>query len=161
MTEEWNLNKLKETYKVFQRKYELPLFEKINEDFQIEKAAECETDFILREVREIITNKFLNYLRFIESILNPSNSPMFMFAIVKTLGTKEKEKLSELYKKIAKIEIDLIELDLEYSEKKEAEAIKKYYEVWQNIKKDFMGIVDVIKKNWDTKIEENGKGYFG
>jgi hypothetical protein len=52
-------------------------------------------------------------------------------------------------------------LDVEYSEKKEAEAIKKYYEMWQDIKKEFLEIVEVIKKNWDTKIEDNGKGYFG
>jgi hypothetical protein len=159
MAEEWNLKKLKETYKIFQGKYELPSFDKLNEDFQVEKSAEYETDFILREIREIITNKFLNYLRFIESILNPSNSPMFMFAVVKTLGNKERETLSDLYKKIAKIEIDLIELDLEYSEKKEAESIKKYYETWQIIKKDFIEIVEVIKKNWDVK-EENGKGNY-
>jgi hypothetical protein len=84
-----------------------------------------------------------------------------MFAVVKTLGTNERETLSNLYKKIAKIEIDLIELDLEYSEKKEAETIKKYYETWQDIKKEFLGIVDVIKKNWDNKIETDKGNYLG
>jgi hypothetical protein len=161
MAEEWNIRKLKEAYLILLNKYNLPAYEKLNEDFQIEKAAEYETEFVLKEIREIITNKFLNYLRFIESILNPSNSPMFMFAVVKTLGAEEKEKLTELYKKIAKIEVDLIELDLEYSERKEAEAIKKYYEMWQNIKKDFMVIVEVIKKNWDNKIEEDKGNYLG
>lgn len=161
MAEEWNLKKLKEIYFDFSKQYNLPLFEKLNEDFQIEKAAEFETDFVLREIREIITNKFLNYLRFVESILNPSNTPMFMFAVVKTLGNKEREKLSDLYKKIAKIEIDLIEFDLEYSEKKEAEAIKKYYEIWQAIKKDFIEIVKVIKNNWDNKEEKDKGNYLG
>ncbi len=159
MAEEWNLNKLKEVYKIFLNKYNLPSFEKLNEDFQIEKVSEYETDFIVREIREIITNKFINYLRFIESILNPSNGPMFMFAVIKSLGNKEKEKLTEMYKEIAKIEIDLIELDLEYSEKKEAEAVKKYFELWQRIKKDFSDIINVIKNNLDTK-EENGKGNY-
>jgi hypothetical protein len=79
--------------------------------------------------------------------------------VIKTLGVREKEKLSELYKKIAKVDVDLIELDLEYSEKKEAEAIKKYYEMWQDIKKELLEIVDVIKKNWDAK-QENGKGNY-
>jgi hypothetical protein len=52
-------------------------------------------------------------------------------------------------------------LDLKYSEEAEAEAIKKYYELWQNIKKELLEIIEVIKKNWDNKLEDNGKGYFG
>lgn len=159
MVDEWTLEKLKQEYKIFENKYNLPSFEKLNEDFQIEKVAEYETDFILREIRENITGKFLNYLRFIESLINPTNGPMFMFAVIKTLGAKEKENLTELYKKIAKIDVDLVELDLAYSENKEADAIKKYYEMWQEIKKGLLEIVDVIKKNWDAK-EENGKGNY-
>jgi hypothetical protein len=161
MTDEFDLIKLKEIYRKLKIKYNLPLFEKMNEDFQIEKIAESETEFILKETRRYITDKFFSYLRFLESILTPSNVPMFVFAITKTLGVKEREKLIELYKKIAKIEVDVIGLDLEYSEEKEAEAVKKYYDLWQNIKKELLEIVDVIKKNWDNKLEDNGKGYFG
>ena len=161
MTEKFDLAKLKEVYRAFQIKHDLPSFEKLNEDFQIEKAAELETDFVLREVRRYITDKFFNYLRFIESILTPNNAPMFVFAITKTLGIKDREKLIELYKKIAKIDIDLIELDIEYCEGKEVSSIKKYYEMWQDIKKDFLEIIEVIRRNWDNKMEDNGKGYFG
>jgi hypothetical protein len=161
MDKKSDLAKLKEDYKKLQEKYNLPSFEKLNEDFQIEKVAESETDFILREVRRCITDKFFNYLRFIESILTPNNVPMFVFGIIKTLGTREKEKLAELYKKIARVDIDLIELDLQDSEEKEANSIKSYYELWQDIKKELILIVGVIKKNWDVKIEDNGKGYFG
>ncbi|MCL5018351.1 MAG: hypothetical protein M1416_01130 [Candidatus Pacearchaeota archaeon] len=156
---DWNLGQLKESYNLFRDKYNLPSFEELNKDFQIEKVAEYETDFILKEVREVITGKFLNYLRFIESLINPTNGPMFMFAVIKTIGIGDKEKLSEIYKKIAKIDIDLIELDLEYSEKKEAEAIIRYHQIWQGIKKELLEIVDVIKNKWDSK-EENGKGNY-
>ncbi len=161
MEKKFDLSQLKENYKSLREKYNLPSFEKLNEDFLIEKASESETDFILKEIRTCITEKFLNYLRFIESVINPANAPMFVFAITKTIGVKEKEKLMELYKKIAKVEIDVIGLDLEYSEKTEADAVRKYFELWQEMKKEFIGIVDVIKKNWDNKIEDNGKGYFG
>jgi hypothetical protein len=161
MSEGFDLTKLKEKYRILQLKYNLPSFEKLNEDFQIEKTTESETDFVLKEVRKSVTDKFFNYLRFIESILTPTNAPMFVFAITKTLGIKEREKMIELYKRIAKVDIDLIELDIEYSEEKEANAIKKYYEMWQGIKKELLEIVGVIKNNWDTKVEDNGKGYFG
>ena len=161
MDKEWNLAQLKTDYDILRRKYILPSFEELNEDFQIEKIAEYETDFILKEIRGEITGKFINYLRFIESLINPSNGPMFIFAIIKTLGINEKEKLATLYKKIAKVDVDLIELDLEYSEKREADSIIEYHKMWQEMKKELLEVVNIIKKNWDNKREEDKGNYLG
>lgn len=159
--EEKKLEKLKENYKSFQEKYSLPNFDDLNKDFQIEKIVENETDFILKEIKKIIVGKFFDYLRFTESLINPTNSPIFIFAFVKTLGNEERKKLLNIYQKISKIQIDLIEMDLNYSEEKEANAIKKYFDLWQEIKKEISEIVDFIKKNIDNKQEDNGKYYFG
>jgi len=161
MEDEKKLEKFKNNYKMLQERYFLPDFKELNQDFQIEKIIESETEFILREIRKYMTDKFFNYLRFIESLLNPSNSPMFVFAIVKTLGVSEKEKLAEIYKKITKIEIDFIELDLNYSEEKEADSIKSYFALWKEVKKEILEIIGVMRKNLDNKTEDNGKGYFG
>ena len=159
--EESKLEKLKKDYEVIRNKYGLPSFEELNEDFQIEKAAEVETDILIREVRRFIADKLAGYMRFIETLLNPVNAPMFVFSIIKTLGMEEKKKDSEIYKKLTKNEIKLIRLDTEYSEEKEAEFIKSSYELWQEIKIVFLSILDKIDQNWDNKIEEKNKGYFG
>jgi len=161
MSDECNLESLKKDYKKIKEKYDLPEFEKLNEDFQIEKLAETETDFLVREIRKFIADKFMNYLRFIESILNPVSVPMFVFSIVKSIGEDEKKKLTEVYKKLAKCEVDLIGLDIEFLEDKEVKFVKEAYESWQEMKKDISGVIEIIKKNWDNKIESNGKGYFG
>jgi hypothetical protein len=161
MEEKSDLENLKKDYEKVQRKYDLPNFEELNKDFQIEKIAEVETDFLIREIRKFIADKFSNYLRFIEAILYPVNTPMFIFSIIKSIGAEEKKKLTDIYKKLAKIEIRLIELDIKFFEEKEAEFIKESYGFWQKIKKDILGIIDVIKNNWDNKSEVNGKGYFG
>jgi len=161
MEEKSDLENLKEDYLEVQTKYNLPSFEKLNEDFQIEKIAEIETDFLLREIRKFIADKFSNYLRFIENILNPANVPIFIFSIIKSIGVDEKKKLTNIYKKLAKMEIELIELDVEFLEEKEVEFVKESYAVWQEIKKDALEVVGVIKKNWDHKVEVNGKNYFG
>ena len=161
MAKESDLENLKKDYLVVQRKYNLPSFENLNEDFQIEKIAEVETDILIREVRKFIADKFSNYLRFVETILNPSNAPMFVFSIVKSIGVEEKKKLVEIYKELTKTEIRLIELDTDFFEEKEAEFIKEAYEIWQKIKKDVLEVVEVIKKNLDNKFEVNGKSYFG
>ena len=159
--EESNLEILKKDYKKVQKKFELPDFEEFNEDFCIEKIAEAKTDFLIREMRKFMADKFSNYLRFIETILNPVNVPMFVFSVVKTIGAEEKKKLTEIYKKLARIEVELIELDVQFVEKKEAEFVKENYKVWQGIKKNLLEVLGVIRKNWEIKSEVNGKGYFG
>jgi len=158
---ESNLENFKRDFKKIQKKFNLPDFEKLNEDFQIEKIAEVETDYPTREIRKFIADKFSNYLRFIEAILHPVNAPMFIFSIIKSIGAEEKSKLTEIYKKLARSEVRLIELDVEFSEKKEAEFIKDSYELWQTVKKDMLIVVDVVKKNFGNKLVQNGKGYFG
>jgi len=155
------LDCLKENYLEIQKKYNLAGFNELNEDFNIEKLSDVETDFLIREIRKFITDKFSNYLRFIETILNPVNAQFFVFSVIKTLGKNEKEKLSEVYKKLAKKEVEVIGLDVQFSEEKEAEFVKDSYDLWQSLKGDLLEIVDVIKKNWDIKLETNGKNYFG
>lgn len=159
--EESKLEKLKENYKKIQQLHNLPDFEKLNSEFSIEKLAEIETDFLIREVTKIMAEKFSNYLRFVELVLNPSNSPMFIFSIIKTMGENEKKKFSEIYKELARIELDLIELDVDFNEKKEADFINNSYKTWINMKKDFFDIISGIKSNWNNKSENNKNGYFG
>lgn len=159
--EKSSIEELKEDYKEIQEKYGLPDFGKLNEDFQIEKASESETVFLIREIRKIISDKLFNYLRFIEGILHPVNVPMIVYTIVKTLGEEEKKKLSEIYKKLAKMEVVLFEIDVSFSEEKEADFIKRSYIIWQEVKKEILEVVEVIKANWDHKSEPNGNGYFG
>ena len=158
--EKSKLKKLKEDYSKIQKKYGLPDFDKLNEDFRIEKATQTETDFLVREIRESVGENLENFLRFVEAILNPVNVPMFLFPIIKSLNIEEKNKLSEIYKKLSKLEIDAMKL-IDYSEKKEAEFIKNSYTLWQEIKKDFSKIIEGVEKRIDVKSEKTEKGYFG
>jgi hypothetical protein len=155
------LKELKKDYRKIQQRYNLPDFIDLNKDFQIEKIAETETDFLIREVRKYLADKFSNYLRFIEAIINPVNAPMFVFSLIKSTTDEEKKELRDIYKKLAKIQIDVIELDIEFDEDKESEFIKKSYKIWGEIKKTVLKIIDNSRKNWDNKVPTNGKGYFG
>ncbi|MBU1129520.1 MAG: hypothetical protein KJ949_02735 [Nanoarchaeota archaeon] len=161
MEKEKSLEKLKEKYLEIQKRFGLPDFDELNREFQIEKIDSDETDYLIREIRKFFAEKFSNYMRFVEALLNPSNSPLFVFSIVKSLNSDDKTILQEVYKKLAKIEVDLIEVDLDFSEEKEAEFIKETYKVWKEIKKDLLKTIEVVKKNWDNKFEDSAKGYFG
>ena len=159
--DEQKLEKLKKDYEILKKEYNLPSFKELNEDFYIEKIAESETEILVREVRKFIGDKMMNYMRFIENLLNPINVPMFIFSIIKLLDAEEKKKLSEIYKGLMKKEIQFIELDLEFNEEKEIDFIKDAYEFWQGIKKDMLKIIDKINKKWDNKFDANNKEYFG
>ena len=155
------LENLEKDYEIIRKKHNLPDFKKLNEDFSIEKVAEIETDILIREVRRHMGEKFSNYLRFSEAILNPVNVPIFIFSIVKTIKPEDRKKLTSIYKKLSKIEVSSIEREIDFSEKKEAEFIKESFKVWQEIKKEFMEVIGTIKMSWDSKFEINNKSYFG
>jgi len=155
------LEKLKTYYEKLQKKYRLPSFQEMNEDFHIEKIAENETELLPSEIRRWIWEKFANYMRLLEGILNPVNASMFIFSIIKTLDSEDKKELSELYKGLMKEEVKIILLDLSFNEVKEAEFIKNSYEIWQKMKKQLAKIFEKIEKIQPSKTEENSKGYFG
>jgi hypothetical protein len=129
------LDILKEEYS--QLGSDLPEFDSLNLDFQIEKLSEMETDYLAREIRKFVVEKFSSYLKFIESLLNPVNSSMIVFSIIKALNKEDKEKLIGIYKKLAKFELEVLKLDLDYSENQEIDFLKRSYNCWQESKKSF------------------------
>ena len=162
MDEERNLESLKKDYVEIESKYSLPSFDELNKEFTIEKLAEVETDYLVREIRKSVADRLYNYMRFIETMLNPQNAPLFVFSIIKTMGEEDKKKLSEIYTKLSKNEIALIKLDLYYDEEKEAEFIKESYKLWQGTKKDMFDLMEnVEKKLGEDVVPRDNKAYFG
>jgi len=86
---------------------------------------------------------------------------MFIFSIIKSISNEEKNNLKEIYKKLAKIEVRVIELDISYNVEDEVRFIKKSYKIWQGIKRDMSLMIKEVKNNWDNKFEVNSKSYFG
>ena len=160
-----SLDKFKKEFINLQKIHNLPEFKGLNEDFGIEKISEVETDYLVREIRKFMADKIYNYMRFVETLLHPVNAPMFYFSILKSLGAEDKKLLNEIYKKLIKIEIELIEADVAYNEVKEIELIKLMFFVWQEIKEDTLRIIKTIKDNdnvkFDTSKSNSDKGYFG
>jgi hypothetical protein len=148
-------------YKKYEDKYSLPEFYELNKSFDIEEI-DTETQFFLRKIRRLISERVTSYMRFIEIILNPSNAPMFFFKLLKKLDSKDRELLLGLYESLGNFEIDIISLDLDYSEEKEAEFIKRIYKTFNEEVRN--NLMDVIKKlgdiKDDTRKDSNGS-YFG
>ena len=157
----FSLGNLKKQYGNLRKRYSLPSFGDLNRDFEIEKLQERETETLTREIRRAMSEKSLSYLKFAEMFMNPSQAPMFFFALVKSLDSEDRRLLEELYIDLGKIEIKSIALDNDYDEGKDIDFIKIFYKKWQEIKKKFGKIMDGIEKSWEKKIDKRDKGYLG
>jgi hypothetical protein len=155
------LENLKKEYSELEKKYKLPTFRELNEEFDIEKVQELETDTLLREIRKVIMDKAIAYLRFIETLLNPSQAPMFFFNLLKGMDSNDKKILEDLYGRLGKIEIEVIGVDNDYSEKSEADFIKHIFSEWKIIKENMKIISKSLHNSWDKKTERKEKSYLG
>jgi len=154
------LELLKQDYIVLQEKHGLPCFDKLNRDFQIEKIAGLETDYLIREVAKLVSERLSDFMRFIEGILNPVNGSILVFSILRALGDKERGILAEVYKNIAKTELKMIRLGLDFDEAQEAAFIKEAVGIWKEVKPKISSILDAIDNNWEKDFRINGKDKF-
>lgn len=152
---------LKKDYSEIVKKYKLPSYKELNEEFDIEKVQELETDTLLREIRKVIMDKVIAYLRFIELLINPSNAPMFFFTILKGIDSSDKKILEETYTKLGRLEVEVITIDNDYSEKGEAEFIIHVFQEWKEIKENMRQVSKALQNGWDRKREKREKSYLG
>jgi hypothetical protein len=163
MTEEkiYGLEELKKEYNLFKDKYNLPDFSELNKIFDIEEI-DPDTEFLLRKVRRVVSERVAGYLRFIEVVLNPSNAPMFFFKLIKKLEESDKKELTEIYEILGKFELKIIKLDLEYDENKEAEFINDVYRTFnENVSKNLLDVVEKMGNGVGKEKKVDSGSYFG
>lgn len=158
---ESKLENLKKEYGKLEKKYNLPSYKELNEEFDIEKVQELETDTLLREVRKVIMDKVVSYLRFTELLLNPSNAPLFFFAILKGIDSSDKKILDEIYTRLGRLEIQVIDVDNDYSEAREAEFILHVFKEWKEVKDGMRTVSRALQRGWEKKTEKKEKSYLG
>jgi hypothetical protein len=156
------LEDVKVRYVTLKKKYLLPDWERLDEDFDISKAfIEDGEEFLLREIRRKMGEKISSYLPLFESFMNPSAAPLFIMNLRKSFDGKDIEKLRIVYKKIIKIHFKFLEADTIYSEEKEIDLIKEFFEMWQNEKKVVSEILQKVELHSEEDLSSKGSNYFG
>lgn len=161
MKEQSDLEKFKKRYLEEQKKHSLPPFEEMNEYFFIEKLADTETEFFIRELKRQTSEKLSSTLRVFDVFLNPSNIPTFLFPALKAITKDEKQIMEKIYKELSKNEILSLKLELVYSEQESVDYIKNAFCYWKEIEKDLVEIFSKIESSWDKKVEKRNSCYFG
>src|SRR3989338_7729585 len=152
------LNDLKKLYSPLAAKYKLPTFSELNDNFEIDKI-EKDTDHILRLIRKVMMEKIVNSLSFLELILNPANAPRMYLSYARSLTNEDRKNIDEIYSSLGSISLTSLDLEIDYSEKKEADMIKEIVASWNSTKPKFRKILDNMKKPNNPLVKKE-KSYF-
>jgi len=152
------LEELTKNYGILEKKYKLPSFSELNENFEIEKIRKGQ-ETLLRTVRKTMMEKLVNSLGFIESLLSPINAPRMYLSYLKAVSADDKKEMDRIYSVISEIVIASLKLEIDYSEKDEAEMIIRIVKDWESIKPSFRKVIDSMQKPVSNMVKE--KSYFG
>lgn len=153
------LKDLKKEYGVLAKKYKLPSFQEVNENFEIDKI-DKETDCLLRLVRKVMMEKIVNSLSFLELLLNPMNAPRIYLDYIKSSISEDKKEIDKIYTSLGALSLASLDLEIDYTEKKEAEMIRRIYDSWIALKPEFRKILKNMKHP-NNIIVKKEKSYFG
>jgi hypothetical protein len=150
---------LKKSYTVFASKYKLPSFHELDSDFEISKF-DKESDVLLRAIRKLMIEKVVNSINFLEMLINPGNAPRMYFAYIKGMSVADRKLIDEIYGVLSNLTLDSLSLEIESSEKEEAELVKKIFLNWGKMKPKFKQIVNGIR-NPKSPSSKRERSYFG
>jgi signal transduction histidine kinase len=152
------LETLKKSYLVYQKKHKLPSFDELNENFEIEKI-ERQSDILPRVVRVVMMDKVMATQRFIESLLAPQQAPRMLYKYIKSMSKEDKINLDNLYESFATLMLKSLSLDVEYKEDKECVIIKEIFSTWTSSKKTLHAIISNIQNPSDVE-QKKDKSYY-
>lgn len=151
---------LKEDFLKLKEKYSLPDFEKLCEDFDIEKLSEKDSMFLLRDIRRTINEKLTAYINLLENLINPSSPSIFVFSILRGVENKNRSFMKIIYKSLARTQLEVMKLDTQYDEEGEAKFILESFKIWQSTKPKLLRLIDGLKKNFEKDVESKRTSYF-
>lgn len=149
-----------EGYEELEKEYSLPKFEKICEDFDIEKIVDKESAFLLREIRRVMNDKISAYIHLFETLINPTSPPIFVFSILRGISNKDKESMKDIYKILSKTQLEIMKLDTVYNKSNEAKFITETFDSWQKLKPVILELIGTFEANFEKDDSSKKSSYF-
>ena len=152
------LEEIREKYQILKEKYELPEFEKIDNDLELDN---IDSRFILREIRRKIVDKLGRHEKSIEAVLQPDSGLSDMYEC-QHLPDERKAELFAIYKRLRYLDRYANLVSVQNSEQGNAEFVKFVYTTLLNLKPEIEAFYKEVKECWN--IEEDTSTvleYFG
>lgn len=148
-----NKDLVKEKYAELCKKYELPDFEKINQEFELEAIDLKKSGIFINAIIRVIHSRLQQFLGYLDQFLVPQPSSAFTIFIFKGLTSENRKKILDLYKEIAILYQYSLKIILS-EENEKVEFINHLWKKYPCIKSQFIIIVDELK---DIFLKEEKK----
>jgi hypothetical protein len=143
---------IKEAYEKLKKEHPvLPEFDKMNKEFEIEL---LESDkFLLRHIKRKISEKMEPVLDLLEHSINPDPNSFSDMYECRCFTNGEKKQVIDIFRHLMENYRSLLETDLMGEDKKDAETIRKIYDIWQQDKKQLLPLLKKIRECWQKHVE--------
>ena len=153
-------NEIEKEYSNLSKKYKLPKFKEIDAEFEI-SSLENEK-FLIKNILRNISEKLEFYIEFISNLVHPDGTSISSMYEIRFFSEDEKNDMYNLFKRLMKIDRNIVEIVLKNDEKEQSDFLNKFFTDWQNMKKELLKYIEKMKDSWEKQstIEED-IGYFG
>jgi len=150
---------MKKEYEKLRKKYSLPSFEKLNNDFQIESIEEKGQHLL--QIAKKMSTKASDFSNLLEETLSPE-ARLGSMTESGAFTENEKKKILTVFRKLNYQYRLYTKIDISYDEIETAKFINKFFEEWELIKPDLKTIINKMVESWNHNKKTNVKlGYFG
>ncbi len=154
------MSNIKDKYNILKKKYSLPEYEQLNQDFDLEDI-NAETELILSKIRLKIYEKMDFYAKLFESMLQPESSLVDLYE-AHYIEDDVKNSAYSLFKRIIHVLRSSNLVSVNNKEEDNAKFIKDAFQDWNSIKDDVKYHIKRLISLWEkeTDIKED-LNYFG
>jgi len=155
---------LLEEYNKHKKKYSLPDFKPLDEEYEITNIQKNLQDpkLILKFVRRRINEKITFFVQILETMLSPNPNSIINITESKFLPEEERENMEALLKTLMYFERYSILLDVTSDDKSNASFIKEVWQEWPKFKKTIEEYAKILKNKWKEEEEKAiAEHYFG
>lgn len=153
---------IKAAYAPLAKKYKLPAYEGLNQDFEISTVED--TDFLLRNIRTKISEKMEFCIKLLASILQPEQN-ITDLQECKMFNDEQKKKIYLLYKNLMAAMRFAGVLSMSSTEKEEAAFLAAFYAEWSvknGYRDQLKNVLQTLKDSWTKETDvEAEPGYMG
>ena len=153
----------KEDYEQFRKKYKLPSYEDLDQEFELLYVTKLEEiKFPLRFIRRRMTDKIVWFCNMLQNIIQPNPSSLISLEESKFFSEEDRTKVVILLRELMHLERHSLSLDINNNEKEEVEFINELFGKWNNIKKEVSNLAEKLRKSWKEELKKKEKEhYFG
>lgn len=154
------MDTIKQDYSELIKKYKLPSFERLDEEFEIRALEENKSGRPIKAILRLIANKLRSFLESLDSLINPNPSSLYSMMIINNINEELKKEIFDFYIKVGSLYQKCFYYELE-SDEKTAEFIKSFWKEWPELKEKQKRFLKTVMDNWEKEPEKKKAGYHG